>query len=154
MDRLYRDHGVKRENYHMRKFSGKPLQVIKKNDAFIFRDAKAPLKKIKWQEVSDDKIDRLCDEVLQLLFASYKFFCAILSDNPTDNDVTTAIEKKTTLMNLICTSNILKGNITVKGHLIEDNTIPRMMWCKEHGVTSSPNYRTVFQIKSPDWKRH
>ena len=26
MDRLYRQNGVERENYHMRKFSGRPLQ--------------------------------------------------------------------------------------------------------------------------------
>ena len=84
--------------------------------------------------MSDDKINRLCDEVLQSLVASYEFFCAILTDNPTDNHVTTAIEKKTTLMDLIRTSNILKGNVTVKGHLIEDHAIPRMVWCKEHGV--------------------
>ena len=37
-------------------------------------------------------------------------------------------------MNLIRTSNILKGNITAKGHLIEDHAIPRMVWCKEQGV--------------------
>ena len=73
MDRLYRQNGVERENYHMRKFSGRPLQQIKKAALTIFTNAKALIKKHKQEEISDAKIDEVCDEVIKLLTASYKF---------------------------------------------------------------------------------
>ena len=47
MDRLYRKHGVKREDYHKRKFSGKPLQQIKQEAKAIFCDTKQLLREHK-----------------------------------------------------------------------------------------------------------
>ena len=47
MDRLYRKHGVKREDYHKRKFSGRPLQQIKRASVNIFADAKVLLQEHK-----------------------------------------------------------------------------------------------------------
>ena len=59
--------------YHMRKFSGRPLQQIKKSALTIFTNAKALIKKHKQEEISDANIDEVCDEVIKLLTASYKF---------------------------------------------------------------------------------
>ena len=73
MDPLYRQNGVEQENYHMRKFSGRPLQQIKKSALTIFTNAKALIKKHKQEEISDANIDEVCDEVIKLLTASYKF---------------------------------------------------------------------------------
>ena len=96
MDRLYRQNGVERENYHIRKFSGRPLQQIKKAALTIFTYAKVLIKKHKQEEISDAKIDEVCDEVIKLLTASYNFLKALLKDDPTDDQINKAdIKKKT-----------------------------------------------------------
>ena len=74
MNRLYRQNGAERENYHMRKFSGRPLQQIKKSALTIFTNAKTPIKNHKQEEISDAKIDEVCDKVIKLLTASYTFW--------------------------------------------------------------------------------
>ena len=134
MDRLYRKYGVERENYHMRKFSGRPLQQIKKEAESIFNDAKALLKEFKQPGVSDDTIDILCDEVTQILTASYAFFRALLKTEPTEDDIRDATEKKNKLMSLFRKTGLLGGNITVKGHIIDDHAINWMRKCKDLGV--------------------
>ena len=94
MNHLYRQHGVKGESYHMRKFSGRPLQQIKKSVATIFSNAKTVVKKHVQKEVSDAKIDELCIKVIKLLTAPYSFFEALLQDDSIDNHINNADIKK------------------------------------------------------------
>ena len=78
----------------MRKFSGRPLQQIKKAALTIFTNAKALIKKHKQEEISDAKIDKVCDEVIKLLTASYEFFEALLKDDTTEDQINEAGIKK------------------------------------------------------------
>ena len=65
MDRIFAKHGVKREDYHKRKFSGRPLKKIKEKAKLIFDDAKVLLRQHKSPEVDDAAIDSLCEKNLQ-----------------------------------------------------------------------------------------
>ena len=52
MERIYSACGVKREDYHKRKFSGRPLKEIMRKSEKIFTEAKQMLRDFK-----DDSID-------------------------------------------------------------------------------------------------
>ena len=45
MEENFANHGIKREDYHRRKFSGRPLNVLMANATSIFNSAKRILRK-------------------------------------------------------------------------------------------------------------
>ena len=122
---------MEREDYHKRKFSGRPLQQIKRKAKAIFFDAKMLLREHKQDGVSGSDIDEMCDEVTALLTSSLDFFDALLKFPATNDDVENAEEKKKHYMHLVRNSVVLKGNVTVKGHIIDAHAIPWMRKCKE-----------------------
>ena len=73
MDRLYQKHGVQREDYHKRKFGGRPLQKLKWTAVNIFAGAKVFIREHKEHSVLDSEIYELCDEVTLLLTYSLDF---------------------------------------------------------------------------------
>jgi hypothetical protein len=153
MDRLYRKHGVQREDYHKRKFSGRPLQQIKRSAANIFADAKVLLREHKEEGVLDSEIDELCDEVTLLLTSSLDFFEAIMKFPATDADVIDAEQKKERLMDFFRGSDMLKGNITVKGHVIDAHSIWFMKKCKQLNIPFAKIIEQFVELNHQTGKR-
>ena len=118
----------------MRKFSGRPLKRIKKEAKAIFNEAQALLKRFKQPGVLDSRIDTLCGEVILILTASYDFFGTLLQKNSSDDNVNDAEAKRNKLVRLIRNLGILNGNLTVKGHIIEDHAIGWMQTCRAWGL--------------------
>ena len=87
MEQIYTANKIKREDYHKRKFSGRPLNVMMKNAASIFGEAKTMLKMHKDPDIDESKVDALCDRVTGVL-RSWKTVFDILSKGgkPTDED--------------------------------------------------------------------
>ena len=153
MDRLYRKHGVKREDYHKRKFSGRPLQQIKRAATNMLADARVLLREHKEDGVLDSEIDELCDEVESLLTSSLHFFEAILKFPATDADVNDAEQKKGRFMELVRKSDVLKGNITVKGHIIDVHSIGCMKKCKQLNIPFSKILEQFVELNHQTGKR-
>mmetsp|Transcript_18980 Transcript_18980/g.28347 ORF Transcript_18980/g.28347 Transcript_18980/m.28347 type:complete len:117 (-) Transcript_18980:48-398(-) len=70
------DCGVKREDYHKRKFSGRPLKEIMRKSEKIFTEAKQMLREFKHDSIDgiDAKIDNVCDNMISLLSSWGKVF--------------------------------------------------------------------------------
>ena len=84
----------------------------------------------------------MCDEVIKLLTAPYEFFEALLKYDSTEDQINEADIKKKELMSLTRKSDILKGNITVKGHLIESHSI---FWMKKFKRLGLPLRKIIKQ---------
>ena len=134
MDRLYQKHGVQQEDYHKRTFGGRPLQKLKRAAVNIFADAKVLLQKINEHGVLDSEIGELCAEVTLLLTRSLDLFEAIMKYPATDADVNNVDQRKERLVDLFRKSNLLKGNITVKGPIIDAQSIWFMKKCRQLNV--------------------
>jgi hypothetical protein len=65
-----------------------------------------------------------------ILTASYDFFGTLLQKNSSDDNVNDAEAKRNKLVRLIRNLGILNGNLTVKGHIIEDHAIGWMQTCR------------------------
>lgn len=87
MDKIYADNGCKREDYHKRKFSGKPLKEIKKQAQKIFDEARDMLKDFKDPDVDKSEIVKLCDDMVELLTRPHIHFQILHKRNPTQADV-------------------------------------------------------------------
>ena len=88
MERIYRDCGVKREDYHKRKFSGRPLKEIMRKSEKIFTEAKQMLREFKDDSIDgiDAKIDNVCDNMISLLSSWGKVFNTLYSKDPSQED--------------------------------------------------------------------
>lgn len=88
MEKIYLNHKVEREDYHKRKFSGRPLKMIMTKALGIFTDAKALL----YQHMDPNKdkavVDKLCDEMIELLTNWKSVFDMLLKGGtPTEENI-------------------------------------------------------------------
>jgi len=127
MERIYRDCGVKREDYHKRKFSGRPLKEIMRKSEKIFTEAKQMLREFKDDSIDgiDAKIDNVCDNMISLLSSWGKVFNTLYSKDPSQEDkaqfkidLDTAVRKHRALRGLVD-----YNNDTPKLHCIEDHAV-------------------------------
>ena len=127
MERIYRDCGVKREDYHKRKFSGRPLKEIMRKSEKIFTEAKQMLREFKDDSIDgiDAKIDNVCDNMISLLSSWGKVFNTLYSKDPSQEDkaqfkidLDTAVQKHRALRGLVD-----YNNDTPKLHCIEDHAV-------------------------------
>ena len=119
----------------------------------IFADAKVLLREHKEDGVLDSEIDELCDEVALLLTSSLNYFEAIMKFPATDADVNDAEQKKKRFMKLVRKSNVLKGNITVKGHIIDAHSIDCMKKCKQLNIPFSKILEQFVELNHQTGKR-
>ena len=143
MDRIYRKHGIQREDYHKRKFSGRPLKRIKENAVAIFSDAKAMLKELKDPSVDDAFIDDGCDEVISLLTSSLAMIDALLKKDATLEDVAPAKEKIDEYVKIFKASTITGDKLTVKLHVLKDHGAQCL---KNHIVAGLPLHLSIEQF--------
>ena len=107
-------------------FQGKEPQVISTE---IRSRPKVMLRGFKKEGVLDLEIDKLYDGLIYILTASYDFSNTLLKKNTTENHVEVAKTSKDKFVDLIQTLEILGGNVTVKGHIIDEHAIDCMKKC-------------------------
>ena len=131
MDRIFVKHGVKREDYHKRKFSGGPLKRIKETAKLIFDDAKILLRNHKRQDLDDSAVDIICDKTATILTASLNLFEVLLRSSPAASDIAEARLKLKVFMELY------RGyfqKVTPKAHALEDHMIDQYITHLENGL--------------------
>ena len=126
MERIYHDSGVKREDYHKKKFSGRPLRTIMKKSGEIFNKAKDMLREFKDdRENIDAEIDKVCDDIISLLSSWGEVFGTLYTKDPSEADmvqfkldVETAVKEHRDLRGLVD-----YNDDTPKLHCIEDHAV-------------------------------
>jgi len=131
MDQIYRDHGCKREDYHKRQFSGKPLKQIKKEATAIFADAKKLLRKHKDPSVDDTVIDKLCDNIIDLLTKSYELFQILIEHERKEEDVDKA---KVMVKEYMAKWREMMPTVPPKAHIMEDHAVEQFQRHFENGL--------------------
>jgi hypothetical protein len=127
MEQIYRKHGVKREDYHKRKFSGRPLKDIMRKAADIFNDAKAMLREFKDDSVVDidDKIDEICDNMISLLSSWGEVFDIFYMKKPSEADKSK--------FKIVMAEAAKKHRALRK--LVDDNDdTPKLHYAEDHGL--------------------
>ena len=89
MEDIYRENKIQREDYHKRKFTGRPLKDIMDKAEKIFTKAKDMLRRYKRDGIADidGKIDSSCDEVIDLLINWSKVFRTLYTENPSTEKI-------------------------------------------------------------------
>ncbi len=124
MERIYKDNGAKREDYHKKKFSGRPLKTIMKKSSEIFNEAKEMLREFKDDRDNiDAEIDKVCDDIISLLSSWGKVFRTLYKEDLSEDDkpqfrldVETAVKEHRVLRALVD-----YNNDTPKLHCVEDH---------------------------------
>lgn len=135
MERIYRKHNVKREDYHKRKFQGRPLKEIMKKAEDIFTDAKVMLCEFKDDSVADidAKIDKTCDEIIGLLRSWGEVFHVFYKKNP----LPSAEEKdkfKSDMADAVAKHRALRAKVD------DNNDTPKLHYAEDHGLEAIENH--------------
>ena len=133
MERIYRKHGVKREDYHKRKFQGRPLKEIMKKAEAIFTDAKTMLREFKDDSVADidAKIDETCDEMISLLRSWGEVFRVFYAKKPSVAD---KVKFKSDMAAAVAKHRALRAKVD------DNNDTPKLHYAEDHGLEAIENH--------------
>jgi len=133
MERIYRKHGVKREDYHKRKSQGRPLKEIMKKAEAIFTDAKTMLREFKDDSVADidAKIDETCDEMISLLRSWGEVFRVFYAKKPSAAD---KVKFKSDMAAAVAKHRALRAKVD------DNNDTPKLHYAEDHGLEAIENH--------------
>mmetsp|Transcript_24585 Transcript_24585/g.38594 ORF Transcript_24585/g.38594 Transcript_24585/m.38594 type:complete len:992 (+) Transcript_24585:233-3208(+) len=133
MERIYRNHNVKREDYHKRKFQGRPLKKIMQKAEAIFTDAKTMLREFKDDSVADidAKIDETCDEIISLLRSWGEVFHIFYTKKPSAEDKD---KFKNDMADAVAKHRALRAKVD------DNNDTPKLHCAEDHGLEAIENH--------------